>query len=37
MTGWVLDDLGRLKCVIKPRMGRSLRGWDYSKRMKPLQ
>lgn len=33
MTGWVLDEFGRLKREIKPRMGRRLRGWDYSKRM----
>lgn len=33
MTGWVVDELGRLKREIKPRMGRRLHGWDYSKRM----
>lgn len=33
MTGWVLDEMGRLKREIKPHMGRRLRGWDYSKRM----
>ena len=33
MTGWVLDESGRLKREIKPHMGRRLRGWDYSKRM----
>ena len=33
MTGWVLDEIGRLKREVKPRMGRRLRGWDYSKRM----
>ena len=33
MTGWVLDEFGRLKREIKPHMGRRLRGWDYSKRM----
>ena len=33
MTGWVLDESGRFKREIKPRMGRRLRGWDYSKRM----
>jgi REP element-mobilizing transposase RayT len=33
MTSWVLDEFDRLKREIKPRMGRRLRGWDYSKRM----
>ena len=33
MTGWLLDESGHLKREIKPRMGRRLRGWDYSKRM----
>ena len=33
MTGWVLDEFGRLKREIIPHMGRRLRGWDYSKRM----
>ena len=33
MAGWVLDELGHLKREIKPRMGRRLQGWDYSKRM----
>ena len=33
MTGWVLDESGHLKRETKPRMGRRLHGWDYSKRM----
>ena len=33
MTGWTLDESGRLKRETIPSMGRRLRGWDYSKRM----
>ncbi|MBR3776670.1 MAG: transposase [Kiritimatiellae bacterium] len=33
MPGWTLDEFGRLKRETIPRMGRRLRGWDYSKRM----
>lgn len=31
MTGWVLDESGRLKRETIPRMGRRLRGWDYKR------